>query len=190
MHVTSPTAIRMAAAAVEAALRRRPGPHRHRLEHGGDFVDSGEDMRRLRDLGIRLVTTPQFIYSQGGIPGTRCPRPMRLRTPVDQGFELIGGSDSTGTVSDGMAPLFNIACDPWGARLSRRGADHGRGGPPDVLDLGGPGRIRGGRQGVHRAREARRLAVLSRTPLTVSADELAEVRADATILGGRVVYER
>jgi len=32
--------------------------------------------------------------------------------------------------------------------------------------------------------------VLSRDPLTVPADELAEVRADATILGGRVVYER
>jgi len=119
MHVTSPSAIRMAAAAVEAALRRRPGPHRHRLEHGGDFVDSGEDMRRLRDLGIRLVTTPQFIYSQGGIPGTRCPRPMCLPTPVDEGFELIGGSDSTGTVSDGMAPLFNIAC---AVRRQTRGA--------------------------------------------------------------------
>jgi predicted amidohydrolase YtcJ len=164
MRVTSPTAIPMAAAAVEAALRRRPGPHRHRLDHGGDVVDSVEDMRRLRDLGIRLVTTPEFRYSPGPYP-TAWPRSATSRA-------LCAGRPVGGTtflaeeriaVEEGLR-MFSI----WAAPGAFEEADKGSIAPGKLGDL----------------------AVLSHDPLTVPADELAEVRVDATMPGGRVVYER
>lgn len=195
MHVTSVPSIRLAAAAVEEALRRRPAEHRHRLEHGGDFVESSEDMRRLRHLGIRLVATPQFIYSQADVPGTRFPRPMRFRTLLDHGFELIGSSDSTGTVPDAISPLFNIAC------AVRRRTPRGHDFLPEeritveeglrmfsiwaakgAFEEGGKGSVAIGKLGD--------FAVLSADPLAVPPDELSDIRVEATILGGRVVYER
>jgi predicted amidohydrolase YtcJ len=195
MHVNSQPAIRMAASAVEAALGRRPEAHRHRLEHGGDFVDSVEDMRRLRGLGIRLVATPQFLQSQGDVPGTRFPRPLRLRTLLDEGFELVGGSDSTGTVPDGMAPLFNIGCAV--RRQTRRGRDvlpEERITVEEGLKMFSIWAARGafeeGEKGSIAPGKLGDLAVLSRDPRAVPAEELADVRVDATILGGEVVYER
>jgi predicted amidohydrolase YtcJ len=195
MHVNSQPAIRMAAAAVEAALRRQPGPHRHRLEHGGDFADSVEDMRRLRALGIRLVATPQFLYSQSGVPGTRFPRPMRFRTLLDQGFELIGGSDSTGTVPDGIAPLFNIACAV--RRQTRGGTEflpEERISAEEGLRMfsiwAATGAFEEDEKGSIAPGKLGDLAVLSHDPLAVPADALADIRVEATILGGRVVHQR
>jgi predicted amidohydrolase YtcJ len=58
MHVNAVPTIQMATAAVEQAVRAHPTPHRHRLEHGADFVDDPADMARIRAAGIRLMTTP------------------------------------------------------------------------------------------------------------------------------------
>ncbi|MFQ5872363.1 MAG: amidohydrolase [Dehalococcoidia bacterium] len=195
MHVSTIPSIQMAATAVEEAVRKAPTPHRHRIEHGADNVQSLEDMRRLRDLGIGLVATPQFIYSAGDSSGRRPPKFTRLRTLLDEGFEVIGASDSTGTVPDGIAPLFNIACAAvrrtvggkimtpeeritaeeglkmftiWAAKSGFEEADKGS------IAVGKLGDF----------------AVLSADPLQADAEELYDIQVEATILGGQVVYER
>ena len=61
--------IRPGANAIGEPLPRNPGPHRHRLEHSADFADGAEEIARLKELGIGVVTTPQFIYSQGDTIG-------------------------------------------------------------------------------------------------------------------------
>ncbi|MBA2454264.1 MAG: amidohydrolase family protein, partial [Chloroflexia bacterium] len=114
MHVCSQPAIRLICDGIEEALRRHPAPHRHRIEHSADYLIDDADIERVEKLGILTITTPAFIYAQGDVlslPGSqRWPRRFRLRTLVDRGFPVIGCSDSTGSIPDGIAPLFNIAC--------------------------------------------------------------------------------
>lgn len=196
MHINCVPSIHMGANAIEEALRRKPGPHRHRLEHSADFADGAEEMTRLKELGIGVVTTPQFIYSQGDTIGNRYPRNFRLRTLIDQGFEVIGSSDSTGTVPDGITPLFNIACAV--TRRTQRGREFL---PEEAVTVAEalkmftiwpakwafeehlkgsiiPGKLAD-------------FAVLSANPLALDDPaELFDIHVDATILGGEVVHER
>jgi hypothetical protein len=196
MHINCVPSILMGANAIEEALRRHPRPHRHRLEHSADFAEGPEEIARLKGLGIGVVTTPQFIYSQGDTMGNRYSRSFRLRTLIAAGFEVIGTSDSTGTVPDGVTPLFNIACAVtrrtqrgreflpeeavtiedalkmftiWPAKWAFEEHDKGSIVPGKLADF----------------------AVLSADPLTLNDPaKLFDLKVDATILGGEVVYQR
>jgi predicted amidohydrolase YtcJ len=195
VHSLSQPAIDMGLTAVERALSKRPAPHRHRLEHSGDFADAPEQMDRLQRAGVLAVATPQFIYSQGDKVGDRFPRNFRYRSLIDRGFGIIGSSDSTGTVPDGIAPLFNIACAV--NRLTLRGKHFL---PEEAVTteealkmftiwpaIGAfeerdKGSIARGKFGD--------FAVLSDDPLKVEPEALYELKVDATIIGGKPVYER
>jgi predicted amidohydrolase YtcJ len=189
MHVLSRGALLMAATAMERALKRHPAPHRHRLEHSGDRLESLEDMRRLRDIGLRVVSTPHF----GRRPGTAEKVP-RFRTLIAERLEPIAVTDTTGTVPEASGPLFNIACAMtpraeggsaadgeevtfeealrmhtlWPARASYEERDKGS--------------ISDGKLGD--------FAVLSADPRGRSGKEVFDIEVDATILGGEVVFER
>jgi predicted amidohydrolase YtcJ len=202
MHVCSQPAIHMICDGVAEALRRHPAPHRHRIEHAADYLIDDADIARVRALGLLIVTTPAFIYAQGDVLGsptyTRWPRKFRLRALIDAGFGVIGCSDSTGSIPDGIAPLYNIAC-----AVTRRTLSGGTYIPEESITVeealklftiwpayGGfeehaKGSITPGKLGD--------FAVLSADPRAVAADDpdaLFNVRVEATILGGEVVYER
>lgn len=196
MHINCVPSILMGTNAIEEALRRKPGPHRHRLEHSADFADGAEEIGRLKELGIGVVTTPQFIYSQGDTMGNRYPRNFRLRTLINAGFEVIGTSDSTGTVPDGITPLFNMACAV--TRRTQRGREFL---PEEAVNIEealkmftiwpakwafeeySKSSITSGKLGD--------FAVLSANPLALAdSAELFDIQVDATILGGEVVYQR
>ena len=119
---------------VEEALRRNPGPHRHRIEHAADYLIEDADIARVQALGMRAITTPAFIRAQGDVlalPGSqRWPRTFRLRTLAERGFEIIGCSDSTGSIPDGIPPLYNIAC-----AVTRRTLSGGTYVPEEALDI-------------------------------------------------------
>ncbi|MHB1433194.1 MAG: amidohydrolase, partial [Streptosporangiaceae bacterium] len=66
MHVQAPESVDMALLALERAITRFPrADHRHRLEHAGDLPPDAARLRRMRDLGVVPVATPQFLYSYG-----------------------------------------------------------------------------------------------------------------------------
>lgn len=185
MHVITPGAVHRAATAVEKALRRDPRPHRHRLEHGGS-VETVEEMRWLRDLGLRLVVTPSR-----GRPGRRTPR---YRTLVDEGLEIIGITDTTGTVPGSSAPMAKIAA----AMVS---VDEGGGAPAgealtfeEALRLytlwGARGGLEEADKGSIAVGKLGDFAVLSDDPRSVAGEDLFDVQVEATILGGEVVFER
>ncbi len=191
MHAVSPKAVRMAAQAVESAVARHGGTHRHRVEHGGDYLGLA-DLAAIGRSGVLLVSTPQFIYSAGdAVTADYTP----LRSVLDAGFEVVGASDSTGTVPDGIAPLFNIAC-----AVTRRTGRGSIAGPEERITAGEALRMftiwaaRGGfeadEKGSIAAGKFGDFAVLSADPLAVEPDGLFEVKVDATILGGEVVYRR
>jgi predicted amidohydrolase YtcJ len=199
MHVCSQPAIRLVADAVAEALRRHPAPHRHRIEHAADYLLEEEDIRRLRDLGLLVVTTPAFIYAQGDVLGQpgfqRWPRPFRLRTLVEHGFGVIGSSDSTGSIPDGIAPLFNIAC-----AVTRRTLAGRQYGPEEALSVEDAlrlftawpayGAFEEQDKGSIAPGKLGDFAVLSGDPTAVEPEALFDLRVEATIIGGEVVWTR
>jgi predicted amidohydrolase YtcJ len=192
MHAVTGSGIRMGARAIlaaDAAAGRDAGsnPLRHRIEHGADYADLS-DLALLRRSGVVLVATPHFVQSESGASRPAAP----LRTLVDAGVPIAGGTDTTGTVPEGASPLHNIWCSaarrPGHAERDERlthlealslftaWAAEAVPGEPDR------GRLRVGALGD--------LAILSDNPLSVRADRLPTVTVDATVTGGQVVFTR
>ncbi len=187
MHALRIESLRMGADAVEAAIARTPAPHRHRIEHSADYIEEAADMERLRDLGIRVVTTPQFLQSKGNAQSLRESGHRRWRRLIDMGFEVIGSSDTTGTVPDGIAPLFNIAAAMNSAPGESLTVDEAIRmftiwSASGAFEENDKGSIAVGKLGD--------FAVLSADPREVESEALFDVQVDATILGGKVVYQR
>ena len=190
MHVLSRGAMLMAAAAVEGAIERHPRPHRHRVEHGGDRLDALEDMRRLKAAGIRVVCTPHFARR----PGTAS-RVPRFRTMIEEGLEPIAVTDTTGTVPESSGPLFNIACamtpktDGGAAPSTEESLPFEQALRMHTLwaayagfEERDKGSITVGKLGD--------FAMLSEDPRGRPGKEVFGIEVDATILGGKVVFER
>ncbi len=195
MHINSQLSIDLGLDAYEYALNRKPRPHRHRLEHSADFIIDQPQIERFKRLGVGVVTTPQFIYSQGDTMGNRYPRPFGLRSLIDAGLEVIGSSDSTGTVPDGIAPLFNIACAV--TRRTQRGSVYH---PEEAVSVGDAFRMfniwparwafEDELKGTLSPGKLGDFAVLADDPFQIEPEALFDLEVDATILGGEVVYRR
>ena len=197
MHVCSQPAIRLICDGIEEALRRNPTPHRHRIEHSADYLIEEEDIARVERLGILTVTTPAFIYAQGDVlslPGSqRWPRQFRLRTLVDRGFGVIGCSDTTGSIPDGISPLWNIAC-----AVTRRTLSGNTYVPEEALTVEQAFKLFGAWPAYATYEEHAKgsitpgklgdFAILSADPFALNPDALFDLKVEATIAGGRVVY--
>jgi predicted amidohydrolase YtcJ len=199
MHVCSPLGIRLACDAVEEAMRRSPRPHRHRIEHAADYLIEDDDITRVRDLGILAITTPVFVYQQGdtlALPNSeRFPRQFRLRTLIDRGYEVIGSSDSTGSIPDGIPPLYNIAC-----AVTRKTLSGNTYHPEEAITVEealklftiwpAKGTFEEHDKGTITPGKLGDLTVLTANPFDVEPEELFEVDVAATIIGGEVVWQR
>jgi predicted amidohydrolase YtcJ len=183
MHVITPNAVTRAVAAVEYARNHSKRGIVHRLEHGADD-GSVEELRRMRDLGIRVSITPNR-----GRPGRSGPK---YRTLVKEGFLPIGITDTTGTTPGSSDALFKVACvaTPF---------EEGGGAPADETlpvedafrmfslwnaQVGYENRDKGSIE----VGKFGDFAVLSRDPTSGSAAALFETKVVATILGGQPVY--
>jgi hypothetical protein len=188
-HAFTRRGIMTAARAVESARQNAPaGERRHRIEHGGDYVNL-KDLGYIRASGVSLVTTPHFIYS--GAAEIAPPTP--LRSLIDAGFRPIGATDSTGTVLESAAPMFNIAC-----AVTRRRQDGSR-----FLEHEAITPLEGLKMfttwaayGAFEEKSKGKLApgylgdaiILSANPLTVSAVDLQNIKVEGTIIGGELAY--
>lgn len=108
LHVVTPEALDAALDAIEYAqcTHRRPDS-RHRIEHCS--VCTPGQARRIVGLGVMVCTQPGFIHHSGDrylseVPPEHMPWLYPLRTLLDAGVRLAGGSDSP------IAPG-----DPWAA---------------------------------------------------------------------------
>ena len=190
MHALTDPGHQMVEAAVEATLAREPASMRPRVEHGGD-VESTERVRRLARLGIIPVITPQ--QERAATPRTGSRTTPRYRTLVEAGVMPAACSDATGTI-----PVFS----PLGAIASLVASpEEGGGTPPgeeltfdDALRMHTIWAARSGFEDHDRGSVAvgkfGDLAVLSADHEGMSGGELYDLRVDATILGGEVVFER
>jgi predicted amidohydrolase YtcJ len=187
LHVVTNGGFAMAMTAIEETRRRNPQkPYlMHRIEHGGDRGGI-EGIRKLRDLGIRISLTPGR-----GRPGATRPR---YKTLVQEQFDPILITDTTGTTPGSSDILFKIAC----AAVS---VDEGGGAPKgEELDFDGAlrlftiGNARSGYEdrdkGSIAVGKLGDLVVLSGDASTTAPKDLFNLKVDATVLGGDVVYQR
>jgi hypothetical protein len=174
--------------AVEKAQQRKPFALRHRIEH--DFaLEKLEDIRRLSRLGMRVtITLPQHRFAwerEYDMP--------RYATLIREGVEPIAISDSTGTVPE-FSPLTGIASivAPIG-----EGGSAPPGEAPGIEDAvrmwtlwAARGQFEEANKGSIARGKLGDFAVLSNDLDQFSGGALFEMKVDATILGGSVVYQR
>ncbi|GLW99341.1 amidohydrolase family protein [Microtetraspora sp. NBRC 16547] len=187
MHAVTPEAVRMACNSVIGARQdaTRPSRVRHRIEHGADYMDVADAGLAAR-ASVGLVATPHFAMSAE----THRPYFQPLRSLIDAGHRIIGASDSTGTVPEGVAPLNNISAAA--ARLT----PDGRPSPHRTSILEGVRMFTSwAARGVSEENEKGTIApgrladlvVLDADPFSVRPEEVASITVDRTIVGGRAV---
>ncbi|WP_395672594.1 amidohydrolase [Phenylobacterium sp.] len=186
LHCVTRVGFEMAMKAQELAQGRAPRDLRHRIEHV-TYIDDAPSIQRMKAMGVRVTLTVAAPAS-----GTRRRGgPRVFRSFVDAGLEPLAVSDSTGTepdfsplggigalmagpseggvLAEGQALGFETALSSytlWAARALREDAVKGSIAPGKFGDF----------------------AVLSADPRRLRGRGLFDVRAHATILGGRVVH--
>ena len=112
MHCIGDLAIEVLLQAYEKALAKYPrADHRHRFEHFG--VPTPDQIERARRLGCCLAVQPAYVFSDSAekmhrarLGAERQKRACMLRTLLDKGFVLGGGSDASVTP---ISPFRGIA---------------------------------------------------------------------------------
>lgn len=196
LHAVDERAIAAAADAIAHAVAAFPRTgHRHRIEHGS--VCPPALQRRLATLHVVVVTHPSFVYYNGAryratVPADELPHLYPLAGLLSAGVELAAGSDSPIVP---LHPLKAIA-----AAVSRTAEDGERVGPGQAITL--PAAL-----GMHTVSAARAafeetwkgtitpgkradLVLLDRDLESVEPDEIGEANVAATILDGRIAWQR
>jgi predicted amidohydrolase YtcJ len=190
MHAVTPRAIRLACEAVVSAqkLSPRAGNLRHRIEHAGDYLDTA-DLPQLKSAGVGIVATPHFSVSDGAAGDSFQP----LRSIVDSGQAVIGATDATGTVPEGVSPLYNIGAAVTRCELSGTASPHRL-----TVDEAMKMFTKWSAYGCHEEAEKGSIeqgkfadfAVLSANPYRVRPEQIKQIRVERTIVGGNTVFER
>jgi predicted amidohydrolase YtcJ len=175
--------------AYEQALRKMPRyDPRHRLEHFELATD--DQIKRARDLGVVASVQPSFELYWGGPSGMyasrlgeRWRKTNRLRTMLDAGLCLAGGSDSNVTPAQ---PLLGMH-----AAVNHPNEDE-RISPEQALRLmtidAAHAAFNERRQGSIAAGKQADFTVLDRDPLAVPRDEIRDVRVLETWRLGRRTF--
>ncbi len=198
IHCNGDRAQNLALDAFEAALEKYPREdHRHRIEHFGNFLVDDKILDRMEQLNVIPVPQASFIWRTTNEllqqPGR--PRLYVLKTLIDRGFRPPGNADSVGTQPFSINPMFSFT------RAVLRTSKFGTEVDPDeaisVMDAIKMHTIwaaySGFEEDIKGSLEVGKLAdmvVLSDDPLSVPPDQLMSIKADITIVDGKVVYER
>ena len=189
LHSLNANGVRMAARAILGVTPDGSNPRRHRIEHGGDFIDLS-DLGLVQASGALLVTTPQFLHSMTSDPsGPRAP----LRTLLASGIRLVGGTDSTGTVPSSVSVLGNVA-----TAVTRQRRDGSAFHPDEAIDAASAlrlftsgsafGGFSEGSAGVIGPGSYADFVLLDRDPLSSDSGGAGATEVLATYLGGVQVW--
>jgi len=188
-HAIGPRAIQMVLSAYERALVRFPRhDHRHRIEHFELATD--EQIARARDLGLVISMQPAFEQFWGGPDGMyasrlgqRWRRTNRLRTILDTGIRISGGSDTNVTPPDPLLGIHGAVNHPNEAqRISVEQALR-----MFTIDAAYSGFNENRHGSISPGKEAN-FVVLDGDPFTVPRERLREIQVLQTWYRGRAVY--
>jgi predicted amidohydrolase YtcJ len=204
VHVTGDAGVEVVLTAIEAAQKERPAQdRRHTLLHAY-FVDRETAVRAAR-LGVLVDTQPAWHYKDADALSTALGRErlahfIGLRTWREAGVDVAINTDHMfGLDPNQSLNPFNPFLTMYNATTRRTEAGQAIGGEEAVsrqealrmmtsmaarfsFDEKNRGSIETGKLGD--------FVVLSEHLLTVPEERMREIRADLTIVGGRVAFER
>lgn len=196
LHAVDQNTIEAACDAIEYALKQLSRPdHRHRIEHCS--VCPPSLAKRIADLGITVVTQPPFIYYNGSrylktVPDPHLRHLYPIGTLVSEGINVAGSSDCPIVPPNPMMGIYAAvsrktdldevvlakekilpqkALRMYTGEAARAGFDElakGSIAPGKMADL----------------------VVLSADPISVSIDEIKEIKVEMTIINGKIVWEK
>jgi predicted amidohydrolase YtcJ len=200
IHAIGDRAQDVALDAFEAAQKELPrADARHRIEHFGNaVVAKGAEERYERMARGRIIPVPEasFLWAS---TGARRPRAgvtsYAIRSLIERGFHPPGNSDTLGTMTMAINPWFPIT-----RAVLRTARDGTEVDPQEAITVMEGIRMHtiwaaesGFEETLKGSIEVGKLAdlvVVTEDPLSVSADKLLELRAEMTIVGGKIAFRR
>lgn len=188
-HAIGPRAIEQVLVAYERALARFPRyDHRHRIEHFEMATD--QQIARARDLGLVISMQPTFEEFWGGPDGMYASRigerwrgTNRLRTILERGIRVAGGSDTNVTPPEPLLGIHSAVNHPnEEQRLSVEQALR-----MFTIDAAYAGRNETRHGSISPGKEAN-FVLLDADPLLTAKDRLRRIRVLQTWYKGRSVY--
>ncbi len=199
IHAMGDVAMDMALNSLGRTIDAHPrDDHRHRIEHMGNWMVTGERIETMRRLGIIPVPNIAFGYylhdSLSAMLGPeRMAEFMNLRTMMEAGLPVTSGSDGPS-----YWPV-DILRD-LGLAVSRRTRTGGRFVESEAITRNDALRMMttnaaycGFEEKIKGSIEVGRLAdmvVLAEDPMSVATDHIQDIGVDLTIVNGRVAYAR
>jgi predicted amidohydrolase YtcJ len=191
VHAVGERAIQQALDAYAGALARPPRPdHRHRIEHF--ILPTAAQIHRVAELGVAVCVQPTFELLWGGaggcfdrLIGERWRRTTPLRTMVEAGVLVAGGSDSYVSPIDPLLGVHSAVNHPNPQqRLS----------PLEALRLftGNAARLafQENETGTLEPGRWADLVVLEEDPLKAPRERIKDIPVRMTMVGGEVRYRR
>lgn len=197
VHAIGDAAAAAALAAIAGAQRAHPRPDaRHRLIHC--LVTDAELLATMRRSGVVADLQPGFLRSDGAwvlsrLGPERLARSYAFRTIIEMGIPACGGSDCPIEPLDPMVGISQAVTRSGAAAVpSERFRREERLTVAQALDLWTRGAafatFEEGRRGTLAPGMAADVSVLGGDPFSVAPDELAGLRARATVVGGLPVH--
>jgi hypothetical protein len=200
IHATGDRGQDAVLAAYEDAGAAGAPARRHRIEHSGNVLWTRERADRFKALEILPVPNIGFLYDYAeGWPATFGAEGARgclpIRTMLDQGFPIAGTSDTTGGSLPALDPVANIYRAVARRSMSGKVIDADEAiDVHEAIEMYTRNSALIGRQldwaGTLEPGKVGDMVILSHDAASLEPDDLADVRVDATIVDGQVVYAR
>lgn len=197
IHAIGDAAIEQVLSGMEAAdtAEHPVTGRRHRIEHCG-FLNAGQ-RRRMKARGILPVPQPVFMYEFGDLYVTNLGRARAeaaypMRTWIEEGHEPSASSDAPVSTVDPFINLFTML-----TRRTNKGTVLGSG---ETLTMeqalhaytyaGAYSQFAEASRGTLVPGMLADIAVISADLFTLSPEEVLTARADLTLRGGAVIFDR
>jgi hypothetical protein len=193
VHATGNKAVDTMLDAFERALKSQPREDsRHRIEHA--ICPQRTSLKRIKRLGVVISTHPQFLYPWGDkwidLKGQRV---IPLKSYREQGIPVAFGADPP------AFPLWQPQYALWEAvARTTKGGYHFT--PEEAISVREALRMQtmGSAYSAFQEKEAGSLekgkladlVIWDRNFYTIPTDQIREAKAEATMVGGKIVYER
>jgi len=194
IHASGDRAVDLILDAIEAALKEHPRQdHRHRIEHA--ICPQPISLERIKRLGVVVSTHPQFIFAWGDRWGGLKNRKgvIPLKSYLKKGIPVAIGADPP------AFPIYQPQVALWqaGARITQNGYRFESAESisiQEALRIQTMGSAYSGFQekeiGSIEKGKLADMVVWNRDFYTIPKDQIKDVKAILTIVGGKIVHEK
>jgi predicted amidohydrolase YtcJ len=196
MHAVDETGVRAACDAVEFALKKQPrGDYRHRIEHCS--VCPINLVKRIKALGITVVTQPSFIYYSGDryietVPPHQQKYLYPTGTLVRNGIRIAGSSDFPIADPNPLTGIYAAVTRNTGSGQTLLAKERIE--TIDALKMytinAAEAMFEEKSRGSISLGKLADLVLLSDDPTRVTPDEIKFIKVEMTIMGGEIVWKK